>query len=243
MARAFLGNHYNPMDNFDLLENILPKLNNSGCELKSCEITESRLYIHGVFPKIEGEVKQGDVVQAGIQIRNSEVGMGSLQVNPWIYRLVCSNGMRVADAGVRRYHAGRDLVKDHDIDAKIFTDKTRKATDKAFWLQVSDIVDSVLDQTRFEGVLESYREAHGIKVEPVEAVKEVTKRYDLTEGESGSVLQHLAGGGDLSVWGLANAITTQAHETESYDRAVELEAIGGEAAMLPQKTWMPSFKN
>ena len=35
VARAFLGKSYRPLDNFDLLENILPKLNNAGCELNS----------------------------------------------------------------------------------------------------------------------------------------------------------------------------------------------------------------
>ena len=43
VARAFLGKSYRPLDNYDLLENILPKLNKDGYELKTCDISESFL--------------------------------------------------------------------------------------------------------------------------------------------------------------------------------------------------------
>jgi len=39
-------------------------------------------------------------------------------------------------------------------------------------------------------------------------------------------------GGDLSKWGLANAVTSLANEAEDYDRVVELERIGGKIVDL-----------
>jgi hypothetical protein len=36
------------------------------------------MYIKAICPRIQAEVKKGDIVQAGIAISNSEVGMGSV---------------------------------------------------------------------------------------------------------------------------------------------------------------------
>ena len=69
---------------------------------------------------------------------------------------------------------------------------------------------------------------------PQDAVEIVAKRFDLREGEQDNVLTHLAKGGDLSLWGLANAVTRSAEDCESYDRAIELERVGGMVVELPQ---------
>jgi hypothetical protein len=51
------------------------------------------------------------------------------------------------------------------------------------------------------------------------------------------VLSHLIQGGDLSRWGLANAITRQSQDEESYDMATQLEVDGGSVIELPSKDW------
>ena len=56
---------------------------------------------------MQAEVSPGDIVQAGVIISNSEVGLGSVSIQPLIYRLVCSNGMVVNEAAARRNHVGR----------------------------------------------------------------------------------------------------------------------------------------
>ena len=45
--------------------------------------------------------------------------------------------------------------------------------------------------------------------------------------EASGILGHLAAGGNLSRWGFANAVTRYAQDVESYDRATELEKLGG----------------
>lgn len=40
------------------------------------------------------------------------------------------------------------------------------------------------------------------------------------------ILGHLIAGGDLSLYGLANAVTRHAQDVQSYDRSTELEATG-----------------
>jgi hypothetical protein len=46
---------------------------------------------------------------------------------------------------------------------------------------------------------------------------------------SSGILASLIRGGDLTQWGLVNAVTQTAHEVVTdYDRSTELEKIGGE---------------
>ena len=69
-------------------------------------------------------------------------------------------------------------------------------------------------------------------------VVEVTaKRHDLSDSERGSVLRHLAEGGDLTQYGLHNAITRASADIEDYDRASELEQLGATIVTLPSNQW------
>jgi hypothetical protein len=228
VARAFLSERYRPLDNYDLAEVILPKLSASGCVVKSCEMTERRFYIQAVTERVSGEVKKGDVVQAGIVITNSEVGCGAIKIEPLIYRLACLNGM-ISASSLRKNHVGRagEGSVDGDDSFEMFSDKTRQLDDKAFWAKVCDVTDASLSQLRFDETVAKLRLAADKQVgNPVDAVEVVTRKLELTEGESKSVLTHLASGSDLSLWGLANAVTRTAEDSDDYDRAIELERAG-----------------
>ena len=92
-ARAFLSNRYRRIDNLDIAGIVLPVLQDmEGMHFESCQLTESRMYIKVVNTRLEAEVVPGDIVQSGIIISNSEVGLGSVNIQPLVYRLVCSNG-------------------------------------------------------------------------------------------------------------------------------------------------------
>ena len=238
-ARAFLSQKYRPLDNYDLLNAVLPRIQDAGCEIKSCEVTEKRLYIQAVTARITGEIKKGDFVQAGIVISNSEVGCGSVKVEPLVYRLVCTNGMVLATA-MRKHHVGKagDGEWDEGDAYEVFSDATRKLDDRAFWAKVNDVVTSSLDQVKFAAACDKLRATTAIDTgKPQDAVEIVSKYFDLREGESDNVLTHLAKGGDLSLWGLANAVTRSAEDCDSYDRAIELERIGGQVVELPSNVF------
>lgn len=238
-ARAFLSKRYRPLDNYDLVNVILPRIQKQGYEIMSAELTDTRLYIQAVTPKLTAEVKKGDVVQSGIVISNSEVGAGSIRVEPLLYRLVCSNGM-IRSAAMKRHHVGKSGDGEWLGDAayEVLTDKTRELDDRAFWAKVGDVVDASFNELAFNLEVKKMLDSTHIDTgSPVEAVEIVTSRYGLREGEKDNVLKHLASGGDLSLWGLANAITRTAQDCESYDRAVDLERFGGQAIELPQSVF------
>lgn len=236
-ARAFLSNGYRPLDNTDLFQHLLPVLADGGLEIMSTNLTETRLYIQARFPKVEGEVKVGDVVQSGVIIQNSEVGAGSIAIEPFTYRLVCKNGMILRDHGMRRSHVGKRQGS-LGTNEEFFSNETKRVTDHAFWLQCRDTVKACIDPKTFNTMLDSMRRAAGVEIgRPQDAVEVVTKAYGFNEGEQGSILEHLAKGGDMSLWGLANAITRTAEDAKDYDRAIELEAIGGRAIELPARAF------
>lgn len=241
VGRAFLSNSYQCIDNDEIAQTIPPILSARGTgevDIESCAITETRMYIKAVFPKIQGEVKKGDVVQYGLAISNSEVGMGSVKIEPLVYRLVCKNGLIIPDASLNARHIGRRTSISDGV-YELLSDEAKKADDNAILLKVRDIVAASFDEVRFERHLSMMRGAAQEKIEahPEEAVKVLTKAKSLTEFESGSVLRHLIDGGDLSRWGLLNAVTRTAQDVESYDRATELETMGGNILTMPHAEW------
>lgn len=233
--RAFLSNRYQRIENEMIAKAALPVLAElPRVQIVSSEITDKRLYIHFVVPTIEGEVKVGDVVQAGGIISNSEVGLGSVSVAGLIWRLICLNGAKTQDA-FRKNHVGRE-VDEGELD---WADDTRRADDQTVMLKVRDMVRAVVDETRFRAKLDTMRGLTSAKVtgKVVETVELVSARVNATEAEKNSILQSLIEGGDLSAWGVVNAVTAQAHKAASYDRAVELEAAGGALIDLPASEW------
>jgi hypothetical protein len=225
-VRALLSDKFRRLDNFDLAQSVLPMLHESQASIESCEITDKKLYIKAVTHKVQAEVKVGDVVSAGLIISNSEVGHGSLSVKPLIYRLVCSNGAVVDKYSMKKYHVGRA----QEINMIEFSNETLNSEDKTFWLKVRDLVKHTLSEVTFQKIVAEMAESTSVKIEaePMKAIELAAKKYSFTEGEKGDVLTHLIQGGDLTSWGLGNAVTRMAQDVDSYDRSTELEAIGFE---------------
>lgn len=237
-ARAFLSDRYRRMDNVDLAEAVLPMITDlPGAEIVSCELTETRMYLKVVNRRLELDVKPGDTVQAGFVLSNSEVGAGSVRIEPLLYRLVCSNGMIVPDYGQKRYHMGRILESEENRE--IFRDETLAADDKAFFLKVQDTVQLAIDQAKFAHLVGRLRDTTGqfISGNPVRAVEILAGRHMLTQEESGGLLKHLIQGGDLSRYGMINAVTRVSQDMADYDRATELERLGGQLMTLEPRQW------
>lgn len=239
-ARAFLSDRYRRIDNYEVAQTVLPIIGNiPGARVESCEMTDSRLYIKVVDPRIEAEVVQGDVVQAGVIISNSEVGLGSVNVSPLIFRLVCSNGMIVQDAGIRKYHVGR-LNESGTDNFEIYRDETIEADDRAFLMKLEDTVRAAVDKAMFNRLVDRLRETTEAKIEAAavpQVVELTSKEFGITQDESTGVLGHLIEGGDLSLYALSSAVTRHAHDVESYDRSTELETIGYKIVTMAPALW------
>lgn len=175
-VRAFLADRYRRLDNLELCAAVLPVIQEmQGSQIESCEVTPTHLYIKVVNRRVKAEVKVGDIVQAGFVVSNSEVGLGSLRVEP------------------------------------------------------------LVDEAKFMLTVDKLREATQIplKHDPVKAVELLADKFQLTENERGDILRQLFMGADNSRYGLVNAVTAASKIAKSYERATDLERIGGEILSLP----------
>lgn len=238
-VRAFLSNRYRRIDNAEIASVVLPIIGQmEGARFESCQITESRMYLKVVNTRLEAEVTPGDIVQAGVIISNSEVGEGSVNIQPLIYRLVCSNGMIVNDAQTRKTHLGR--INSADENFVLFSDETLAADDHAFVLKIQDTVKAAVEEARFSqviGMMKQAREAQMNTHDVPGIVRLASKEFSITEDESTGVLEHLISGNDLSLYGLSNAVTRYSQDVDSYDRATKLESIGYNILSMPSRQW------
>lgn len=241
-VRAVLSSSYRRLDSFDMCSEILPVLADNQMEVVSSELTDTRLYLKALTPKITAEIKKGDMVQYGLVISNSDVGCGSVKVEPLIFRLVCANGL-IANTAIKKFHVGKNMAGD-DI-TELLTEETLNLTDQAFWRQVRDIVMASMKPENFEREVNRLREAaqQPIRNFDIPEVVELAMKAVNVNGESvkNNIIAYLANGADgagMNKWGLANGFTFAAQDNGvSYDQSIELERAGSKIIELGVNQW------
>jgi hypothetical protein len=250
-ARAFLSDRYRPLENEELAEAVLPVLMDLGVTVMSSEITDRRLYIKAVDEKVERSVPKGKRIGDGshtifetdelcpaIVISNSEVGAGMLSVQTSLFTRACTNLAIFNERSIRKHHVGTK----HDIVDGLYhllSEETRRVSDKALWMQVKDVVRNSFDKARFDALVDKVTGLAEQKIDGdvVKVVDLAARKFGTNETEKKSILRHLIEGGDLSRYGLFNAVTRTAEDQVDYDRATELESLGGMIVDLPVAEW------
>lgn len=247
-VRAILSDSYRPLENFDLANAVLPVLQEQNLFIASCEVTERRLYIKAFDKGIEREIAiKGsdpahtflkDVVFPSITISNSEVGFGALSIAAGIYTGGCTNFASFSDSRMRKYHVGSKAGSTEEVYA-LLSDQTKRLTDAAIWSQVCDVVKSAFEIAQFEKLVSRVQETSTQKIEGdvVKAVNLTSERFGFSKEEGNSILKHLIEGGDLSRYGMFNAVTRTAEDIPDYDRATEFERAGGRVIELAHNEW------
>ena len=242
-ARAVLSDRYRRLDNHDLANAVIPILMTlPDVRFESMELTDTKMYLKVVVPPLAYTMAAGDIVQAGLVVSNSEVGQGTLSVQPLMYRVLCSNGLIVPERALRKAHVGRALggaLGGEDDALRIFQEETLRADDRAFFLKVRDVVQATVSEKTFLEGAHKLQRTMGVRLtgDPVKTVEVLADRFDLSDGERSGVLRHLISGGDLSGYGLVNAVTHFSQEVDDYDRATEFEALGGKLVELNHRDW------
>ncbi|NJN39886.1 MAG: hypothetical protein HC807_02105 [Gammaproteobacteria bacterium] len=123
--------------------------------------------------------------------------------------------------------------------AIVFKDYALHAEDRAFFLKVRDVVEAAVAEATLRLVGEKLQRTMGIALtgDPVRTVAVLAQRYTLSEGERSGVLRDLIQAGDLSGYGLVNAVTHYSQQVGDYDRATELESLGGRLIEMPAAEW------
>ncbi len=254
-CRAFMSDRYRRLDNVQVLAETLPVVLGAGkagdrphSVLRSV-LTENQMNLTVLFtdPALRqslGLTARGDaedIVTPGFQIGNSEIGKSSLFMRGFFFRSYCNNGCVYGQRGefeFRRNHAGGKLSA--DMEHLIFSDETKRADDKALILQMCDMIAAMGNPEVASKWADQLRAAkQGEKIaHPLAAIEVLAKQVGLLESEKEVALMNLIAEADMSRFGALNAITSVANaDAVSYDRALELEEIGGSLLTLTQAQW------
>ena len=175
-------------------------------------------------------------------ISTSDVGAGSLRVEPFLNRLVCLNGM-IMSTSMKKRHLGSNQAEKEVME--LLSDKTKELNDKAFFATVRDVLIGTMNPANFEREINKLREAADQMITnfDLEQVVELSMEKVGVKGESikTGILSALASGNEgagLSKWGLANSFTRAAQaDSLDYDSATDLERAGGEIINLSHTDW------
>jgi Domain of unknown function (DUF932) len=247
-VRAVLSDRYRQLDNFDLAMQVMDKAKDHGAVFQDCQLTDTRMYLKLTIPgQMEDlkakatpgsheriELNAEDPVIPGLIVSNSEVGAGAFRVEPFVYRLVCKNGLIGTDTLYKVHLGGR-----MELGQTVYKDDTLQSMDRALWGQVRDIIEATFDKTLLHKQIENLRRADKIAIaEPQEALDAVVKDLSLSEEKEKDLLRYFAkeSTNGETVFSLVNGITRLAQDSKNYDDRVEIERYAGqklEKALAP----------
>jgi hypothetical protein len=224
-VRAVLSDRYAAADDALLLDIVSDCLDRTGYR-HDVMVRAAGVGPHTVLRlTLPGEgvpVKVDDVIEHGIDLGNSELGLRSVQVTPVTHRLICTNGMRAwrSQAAVRMRHIGDpERLRDQIADAiPVAFAEARGDLDK--WKRAVDVlVDNALEE------IESLR-GFGLSGAEVRAVGQtlVEDQHLLSASGSGQSVRE-ALGVPTSAFEVANAITATAR-TKGTAARLGLEEVG-----------------
>lgn len=253
VARAFVSDKFNRFDNWDYVNAVFPVLEEyrgQGLNIDSCNIDEHTLNLKGHIEGIEETILRpgtalGEghntyfVAKPGFSMRNGETGKSVIGFEPGTYDSGCTNLAIYRSESMKRYHLGASQA-DGELWG-LLSDETQKASNEALAMQIRDYARASLDGAGevFQRTCNLLREKLGIEVKRPEAtMKLVAQEWGLTESETAGCVEALLTRGDMSVFGVQAAITQYSQESDvSYERATDLEAIGGEVLEWSANRW------
>jgi hypothetical protein len=163
------------------------------------------------FPTESEAIKPGDVTALGLDISSSSFGRSAVHVKGLLWRLVCTNGLRMPErqSGFSFRHVG---------DSQRLRDG------------ITEAIPTVLTHTR--GTMDRWRQAVGVMVDDVADM--IANMRELTSAERDSVEQELLQETSLpalpestDAYNLVNSITGAARSADPA-RRLEIESFAGQ---------------
>lgn len=201
--RAFLSADYFPYDNRQITETVQSLLGNGAITIKDFVLEETNLYLKLVSEEI---VDHGADLKAGIMIGNSEVGLGSVSVEPFVFRKPCTNGLIVADEKSFR-HAHIHFT------AHEFNRRMAEGISHAF-----EVANSVLD---------AFLKTHQEPVPgPLEVIRKLAGERQMSQKFTDQVVSGYLAEPESTRFGVINAFTRAAQGLAPIQR-IEMERFAG----------------
>jgi len=242
-AGAVVSDSFLRLDNEIIAQAVLPVLhNNPNVTPLGLAFTDLRMHMKMLFNDMEFDITgKGDLVKAGISMTNSEVGFGSFNMQGFFYRSFCDNGCVFGKTDMGLNFTRRHLGSKQDVGVQgVFSQATMNHHMKAIMSSATDIMAYISSRDAMEKMAQTLRETtQGAQIAPthiVQGVEVLGKQYGLTQGERALAVGNLIENNDFSRWGVLNSFTKVANNLE-FDRAGELEAVGGKIIDLHPAAW------
>lgn len=246
IARAFLSDRYNIVDNLDVLLATLDGIRDTGTPvtISGADLTETRMTVRVECPAVTAVApvllrgyrspftgqsgSDNPTMWAGFVITNSETGGGAFTITPRVVAQVCSNGMTITRDALRRTHLGGKL----DAGVIRWAEDTQTKALELVKAQTRDAVNTFLSPEYLTETITQLEASAGVEVPAtVQGVRDLTKASKFTDAQVDAIMGYFIQGGQTTVGGVANAITAYAQDG-SLDGDVAYQLETAAAALL-----------
>ena len=233
VARGLLSNRYKIMDNNELFNDLQYIIDDF--EVKACYHNDEITNVKIKFPKLEGEIRKGDVVTGGLVLRNSELGFSSISATSLIYRLVCDNGMMLPNVSSinSKYHIGKPISVSRYSSRNV---QTNYNLPEKLTSDICDMIIDLQDEVRFKHNLQELKDTTKRKFTDINYTF-LRREYNTSVSEEKEIKDNLEISGDYTQYGLIQAVTATARELKNIQRSIHLERLGGRLLYVTNQQW------
>lgn len=234
-VRGVLSNAFKRMDSGPIIDAFAKACKDIGAQPVEGIGGDLRWAIKAILPMVFQPSKKAgteELIAFGIQLSNSDFGKGTLSLNAFMTRVICTNYLTLEQV-LRQAHLGKRLSDDIE-----FSKETYDADTKTQVLAVRDMVKGLLAPAKVNALVGRIGTALEERIDPKNAWQELPK-LGLLKGEIDKV-KELFVDGDVEVLPrgntmarLANAVSWFAKTAPTAERRLELEEVAGEL-LLPK---------
>jgi hypothetical protein len=207
--RAFLSAEYIAYNNSQIAETAEALLRNGALSVKSFVLEETHMFLKIISEDI-CDLESG--LKAGIMIGNSEVGMGSVSVEPFVFRKPCTNDLIVSQEKSFR-HAHIHLTEYE------MTRRMAEAVGEGF--RVANCVLDAFLKTREEPI-----------VDPLETIRKIAEARQFSQKLTDEVVSSYLIEPEANWFGVINSFTNAAQRLAPLQR-IEMERFVGTLLETP----------
>lgn len=214
LVRAILTDNYTELNNTDIVKTFINQVNSNklDAEIQNVYITDDAFNFRAVFNgydrKFGDENRVGDIIKSGIDTINSETGRSSFMLEPMVYRLICSNGLKTwrRDGEItKQRHAFISSQELNGLVIKGISDGIKS----------SQAIMNNMEQSKIE-----------FADNPVEIIKQICQAEGISKKLTKEVISAYYIEPMKSMFGVINAFTRAAKEQKN-DKQHEIEMLAG----------------
>lgn len=241
-VRGFLSNSYKIIDGIlgvDELREYEPYFD--GWQMTEAYVGHGDVRVNFTNPGLRTEVKAvDDVIEYGIQMRTNELGGGRFSFLSGIKILRCLNGAWGFDtiAKVNFIHRGTPMFNDEALllskkTLQLEADLTRSAIRDGIKQAMSMTIEKLAPLGAMLNAAAERKIPSNIHAQKV--IELVAKKYNVRGADD--MLNRFTRNGMISQYGVADAVTEMARDTESLEHRLELQETGAKIYAMNATNW------